>query len=342
MFFQRPEAGTWPLGESGCIIWIISGTCFIYSSLCTVVVISYDRFLLVKDAITYTVTTTRGRVFKMIFAIWAIAVTYSIITNFVKYFGFRKIENETALALPIESVIPFNNDTFVANFSLDKSLLFSPTVCTEDVYSSVTSYTAFIVFDFLVFFCVLAATNACVCLKLQQRAREGIFQATDGLMKYRVTQEKIIAVDTSVNNNVTLPESVSKEETDKSEVMAESSAIRTDATKNEINVTKAAQIKDTDKENMYPTQLLQLQKSRKAVLSLTILVAAFVVCWCPYYFIAILYHSGLVEFPEAVIDAALDLIWVNSSINPILYALTNVRFKKGMTSVLRKYLCWRK
>ncbi|KAJ8039323.1 5-hydroxytryptamine receptor 1B [Holothuria leucospilota] len=341
MFFQPPEAGTWPLGESGCIIWIVSGTCLIYSSLCTVVVISYDRFLLVKDAITYTVTTTRERVFKIIFSIWAVASTYSIITNLLKYLVFRKSEKETTPAVSSEPPNPLTTETFVV--TLNGSLLLSPSVCTEDVYSSVTSYTAFIAVDFLVFFCVLAVTNACVCLKLQQRARDGVFQPTDGLMKYRVSQDKIIADDTSVNHNVTSTETESREKRDKAESIetSEGSAIRT-GEKNEMSLMQTVQIEDTDKPQIYPKQLIELHKSRKAVVSLTILVAAFVICWCPYYVIAMLNHSGLVDFSETVIEASIDLIWVNSSINPFLYAMTNVRFRKGMTLVLKRYFCWGK
>ncbi|KAJ8039329.1 Octopamine receptor [Holothuria leucospilota] len=337
--FQPPEAGPWPFGESECIIWITGGTCLIYSSLFSVVAISYDRFLLVKDALKYTATTTRKRVLKMIFAIWIVAITYSISTCMLKYFVFRENENETPSAVPTGLSTTLMNETFIVYPTTPGFLSFS--VCTEDVYSFVSYYTVFIAFDFLMFFCVLAFTNSCVSLKLLERARKGVSRPTDRMTNSQKTKDKIIMIENSDSRKSNTTESESKEETDKTDISETTvgSANKREE-KREMNVTKDIPNVVSNKRKVDPKQHIQLKKSRKAVISLAILVAAFVICWCPYYVIAMLNHSGLVEVSETVIDLSLDLIWFNSSINPFLYAMTNVRFKRGMVSVLRRHcLC---
>ena len=85
---------------------------------------------------------------------------------------------------------------------------------------------------------------------------------------------------------------------------------------------------------------LALARDRKAAKSLFILVFVFALCWCPYTFLTLI--RALCKNPDQCISAVMYeitfwLLWLNSTINPLLYSFLHVKFRKAFYRILCYY-----
>ncbi|XP_071821287.1 muscarinic acetylcholine receptor M2-like [Apostichopus japonicus] len=380
------EEGNWPLGETACIVWLAGGTTLIYVSTLIVIAISFDRYLLVRDAIKYTINVTKNKILITIAIVWTFSVIYSFGTTVAKFYIDIVLEELTGntsshFSPDLEFIDPFIdqeanfttlNPTTVENVeSSMTNVNISPSFCSDDVYSSVKNSSIYVPSDFLLFFIFLATINGCVCFKLTQRARNGIFNPTSTGHRYKVrddtgtgdspknnvghkTDTEQHSRETSLNSDHRHPIVVYEDaETDpKKDIESKTEFIEAkydnqgaDVVSDQEDTTKEnsdssekifKKIRDCKKNPVNRNRGIQLHKSRKAVKALTTLVIVYVICWCPYYVISGLYHSDVINVPEFVLHICLDMIWLNSAINPFLYGITNVRFKRGMVLVWKK------
>ncbi|XP_033104237.1 muscarinic acetylcholine receptor M3-like [Anneissia japonica] len=99
----------------------------------------------------------------------------------------------------------------------------------------------------------------------------------------------------------------------------------------------------TNQENTLPTKKERGRRSEtkskhlQAAKMLSILVGIFIICWLPYNIIlmidVITAEHELISWQ--VWDMANYLLWLNSAVNPILYAYTNVYFRRSFYNILR-------
>jgi histamine receptor H3 len=85
---------------------------------------------------------------------------------------------------------------------------------------------------------------------------------------------------------------------------------------------------------------LALARDRKAAKSLFILVFVFALCWCPYTFLTLI--RALCKQPDKCISAFIYeitfwLLWLNSTINPLLYSFLHVKFRQAFYQILCFY-----
>ena len=88
----------------------------------------------------------------------------------------------------------------------------------------------------------------------------------------------------------------------------------------------------------------EFKRERRAAFILAVLVTVFILCWLPFNLTVIV--GVICEYkciPEKVFVVTENLVWANSALNPILYAATNVHFKRnflrflGFRKLARKY-----
>ncbi|XP_023722853.2 histamine H1 receptor isoform X2 [Cryptotermes secundus] len=92
--------------------------------------------------------------------------------------------------------------------------------------------------------------------------------------------------------------------------------------------------KNTTKRRNNDSDSVTLQKEKKAARQLGVIMAAFVLCWLPYFvlFTVIAFCSDCVN--PLVHTATIWLGYINSTFNPILYPLCNTNFKRAFKKML--------
>jgi histamine receptor H3 len=83
-----------------------------------------------------------------------------------------------------------------------------------------------------------------------------------------------------------------------------------------------------------------LARDRKAAKNLFILVFAFVICWCPYTLFSLI--RALCKQEDKCISSFLYeitfwLLWLNSTINPLLYSFLHVKFRQAFYEIICFY-----
>ncbi|XP_069041812.1 trace amine-associated receptor 13c-like [Lepisosteus oculatus] len=82
------------------------------------------------------------------------------------------------------------------------------------------------------------------------------------------------------------------------------------------------------------------RSERKAAKTLISVVAAFLLCWMPYYIGSIVEGSLSVSSSAQVINALIFLANFNSAMNPVIYALFYPWFQKSIKEILTFRICY--
>jgi hypothetical protein len=83
-----------------------------------------------------------------------------------------------------------------------------------------------------------------------------------------------------------------------------------------------------------------LSRDRKAAKNLFILVFAFVICWCPYTLLTLIHalcKQGDNCVSSLIYEITFWLLWLNSTINPLLYSFLHVKFRQAYYRILCFY-----
>ena len=78
----------------------------------------------------------------------------------------------------------------------------------------------------------------------------------------------------------------------------------------------------------------EFNRHRKAAITLAVLVGVFILCWLPFYITSILGTLCEECVPELAWEIVNNLLWCNSTINPFLYAAMNLHFRENFSKYL--------
>lgn len=124
--------------------------------------------------------------------------------------------------------------------------------------------------------------------------------------------------------------------TEASQASSSRGMLRSVSSSNTIAATAAAAAASTAPSSS--TGLIPL-KERKAARQLGVIMAAFIVCWLPY-FIVFMVVAGCDDCVDATLfKVTLWLGYVNSTLNPVLYPLCNANFRRAFAKMLAKSCC---
>ncbi|XP_063169174.1 histamine H3 receptor-like [Candoia aspera] len=101
------------------------------------------------------------------------------------------------------------------------------------------------------------------------------------------------------------------------------------ALKNVSSTTQKAEVANT------AASRFRLSRDKKIAKSLAIVVCTFAVCWAPYTLLMIIRagcHGQCIH--NDLYEASFWLLWLNSAINPVLYPLCHVSFRKAFLKLL--------
>lgn len=188
--------------------------------------------------------------------------------------------------------------------------------------------TAFV--EFFVPFFSITTLNLLVYMNIRQRSR-GLIRTNNNnnTNNHSTIETKAMLSSQSTKHNNLHPENGCHEQTNH----------HTEQELSQINPTSNIPL-PTSTTYSKSSSSLALARDRKAAKSLFILVFAFVLCWCPYTFLTLI--RALCKQPDQCISALIYeitfwLLWLNSTINPLLYSCLHVKFRKAFYRLLCCY-----
>lgn len=89
-------------------------------------------------------------------------------------------------------------------------------------------------------------------------------------------------------------------------------------------------------------QRISLAKERRVARTMAIIMAAFVVCWLPFFLMYVIFPFCEVcaeKIDQRLVNFIVWLGYVNSTLNPIIYTIFNIDFRRAFVALLRGKRC---
>ncbi|XP_009995786.1 PREDICTED: histamine H3 receptor-like, partial [Chaetura pelagica] len=327
--------GEWRLGKGLCKLWLVVDYLVCTASVFNIVLISFDRFISVTKAVSYRAQKgmTRNAILKMI-TVWIAAfllygpailswehiVQKSILregechAEFFYNWYFLMIASTIEFFTPFITVTYFNLSIYL---NIRKRTLLRNENLTpgqEDCEMSFQGKER----EHTVFFVKTANRH-----KHEKRASSLSPQKKISRLSLRKPDNQSL----NLNVNQDLPPL---------EVEVETKPHRNGfykTTESICNTTSRVDIANT------MANRFRLSRDKRVAKSLAIIVCVFGLCWAPYTLLMIIRaacHGHCVQY--SLYETSFWLLWVNSAINPVLYPLCHMSFRKAFI----KLLCPRK
>ncbi|XP_060603892.1 tyramine receptor 1-like [Ruditapes philippinarum] len=334
-------AGFWIYGEIMCKIWLTSDVFLCTASILNLCIIALDRYWAIHDPITYAQKRTIKRVLIMICISWTLSGMISI----PPVFGWGDSGTYRL----------YDDTTKSCKLSDDKGYV---------LYSACGSfYIPLLVMSFVYFKIFLATKKRLRQRTEAARTKMALLKTTKSVTSRSQRSHSDSTNDEAneatnlneicVNNSETLNNGSFKScqtsdkngtnATDQNGSVSDSSQKnisrkRKDSKKALKDKARSARSRQSMHAFFEEKQRISLSKERKAARTLAIIMITFVLCWIPFFLLYLILpfcsscsHPG--EFVEVL------FVWlgyVNSMLNPVIYTVFNMEFRKAFNDFVSK------
>ncbi|XP_033108752.1 histamine H3 receptor-like [Anneissia japonica] len=324
--------GYWPFGWLTCQLWSIIDYTACLQAVFMIIMISLDRYWLVKKGLKYKTFQTNRRTLAMTLTCWVFSLTFYSFSTFV-----------WPLLAPDNSTDIYHDGHEGSDCELEM-LGYLPF---DIVLISIEFYIPLV---FLVYF------NSVVYVNIRGRSRMNrvfpIRKSPKPISTTKVQQRNELLEGSNLNTpsmisnpfliitthgETTVPKNTERLEqiqvekvlidnNNAMETLMQDPVIQYCATPKKLvtSSTKPILVRNSGSE--------QRSSHRKAFVMLTSLVCVFVICWMPYN-VVLLMDITYQCYNESTWEAVNILLWSNSLLNPFLYAATNTHFRAYFTSI---------
>ncbi|XP_004584162.2 histamine H3 receptor-like [Ochotona princeps] len=310
--------GKWKLGKTLCKVWLVTDYLVCTASVFNIVLISYDRFLSVTKAVTYRAQKdmTRNAILKMALVwvaafllygpaiiSWEYVANKSILPRGQCYAEFFYNWYFLMTASTIEFFTPFISVTYFslsiyANIRKRASLKKDNTAPSQDGLE--------------------------VDLKRKQNKHIVFFKSAERKSRKREDPDTSLrhlslCWDVSGAQNLPPPQVDG----------------RMKATQPQQNNYRARGRVCSVPGGLDLASRLRLSRDKRVAKSLAIIVCVFGLCWAPYTLLTIIRaacHGTCIR--HSLYETSFWLLWLNSAINPVLYPLCHMSFRKAFIKLL--------
>nr|ABY71758.1 tyramine/octopamine receptor [Macrobrachium rosenbergii] len=333
--------GKWIFGIHLCQMWLTCDIMCCTASILNLCAIALDRYWAITDPISYAQKRTLKRVLIMIGLVWVI----SVIICLPPLFGWNDWPDV------------FTEDT--------------PCILTEEkgfvIYSSSGSFYCPLLIMTTVYVKIFTATRR----RLRERAKASKLNEIPYRGKARIPKEEDSAVSENGQNGYNesckkkLVHKKKKKKRKQSTASEPNSSgtnpnlvpppiAETSITENDISNTKDETTPvEEEKKNevavkigpkggnqihqfIEEKQKISLSKERRAARTLGIIMGSFVVCWLPFFLMyVILPFCSTCQPNEKLVNFIVWLGYINSSLNPVIYTIFNLDFRRAFAKILR-------
>lgn len=295
----------WFLGSEVCDMWVSFDVLCCTASILHLVAISVDRYWAVTN-----IDYIRNRSAKRILLMIAIAWTVGMFISIPPLFGWKKDENRPELTgiCMISQVFSYTLFSTMGAFYL-------PTIIMLIIYAKIYQVARSRIRR-KHFNKELYAKNK----NVDDLAKSSLLKSPPSPINgHSCTMEVTILNESSSNG---MMNGSSDKNDNSTKVPIQEDPITT--IKGDSIATKAKRAKEK----------LEMKRERKAARTLGIITGAYIVCWLPFFIIALIKPLGNVEIPMILDAITLWLGYFNSLLNPIIYTIFSPEFRNAFQKIL--------
>jgi 5-hydroxytryptamine receptor 1 len=299
----------WFMGAEVCDMWIAMDVLCCTASIYGLVAISIDRYWAVTN-IDYMRKRTTRRMCIMIIIVWMAALSISIPS--ILLFKDDNDPDHTGICM-------ISQDLFYTIFST-VGAFYLPTVILLIIYAK-----------------IFTVARQRILRKKFSEKRKNLEVQLNRRLSPQFNNAPEMTLLTVPHHGYT-----AASRSDISETPLDDSASNCDKnypTIEQIYFTSVAGVNNTRDEIMKAKkekEKLKRKRERKVARTLTIITGSFIICWLPFFIIAISapFIRSKVNIPRLVESITLWLGYFNSLLNPIIYTMFNVEFRKAFKDLL--------
>ncbi|XP_063954934.1 muscarinic acetylcholine receptor M4-like [Lytechinus pictus] len=303
--FSRFVRGFWPYGEVLCKLWTILDFTVCWMSIITIVLISWDRYTLVRLGIQYKTYQTKHRVGSILIICWIFVVIYWTLIAFT-WGPFRKMD--------------------AVNYGVTCRMEFNYTRLAP-LYINLLPFSALL--------SIAIAMNVSVYVNIYRRSKG---RQISPPYRNKNTPSHSVDQDTNESSCRYTPSEGSACLEHVQEVRPENNPTPTrkiPRSHPEKGLPDYSEIARTVKK-----EKMALARHRKAAIVLSILTGTFMAFWLPYKIMTVFFSiCGSECVSDVTWEVTEVLAWCNSTINPLIYAAFNVHFRKNFRYFLQLDRC---
>nr|DBA24351.1 TPA: hypothetical protein GDO54_012022 [Pyxicephalus adspersus] len=294
--------GRWILGKFLCKLWLVIDNLMCTASAFNVVLISYDRYL---------------------------AVTMAVMYRSQQYHHFKTVLTMTTVWI-LSSLLYSPAILFWEYLFNDSS--FSEDLCLPAYYYNWHFLVAASSFDFILPLLSISFFNLSLYWNIRSRSRSKHLTAmhlsssnTEGM------QQKPYKIPVAPFPN-------RQNDLQETEITMVKTSLHHMLKKHRSKKAKPTWI-EIDQGQTSNIRIVKLSQDKKIAKSLFVLVCVFGICWAPYSLLMTT-RAACHDYCIASYwyDITFWLLWINSSINPILYPLCHESFRRAFTKIIYKYV----
>ena len=324
----------WVFGEIFCRLWSALDYTVTYMSTAMIVLISFDRYLLVTKNIRYRLVWTRKRAVSVTLVCWFYSMLFYA-TLAAPLIGQDTVDFQEECELELVYLVPFTIGNMVFEFGIPLVLI--------------------LYLNARVYYKIYQISREVLVVKTKTGARKVRLKALHKVLrkpgrsdidKHCVLPTISGALADSVPSVSTICTDLTTSDpfnTSKNHMRREMVTTKPHPTTNDENCRRTLDTNGHDgRQCLRRHQNRKFLMHRKAGITLSILVVTYLVCWLPYEVVSLLQaRCGEVNcFSETTLEVVNGLLWCNSALNPFLYGLANPLIRREMMSLLG-VPCWR-
>lgn len=305
--------GYWIFGPIFCDIWLTCDVLCCTASILNICAIALDRYRAIHDPINYARMRTMKRVEFIIAIVWLLSSVISV----PPLFGWNS------------SGKLYDEELMICHLTDAKGYV---------IYSACGSFFIPLVIMIFVYLKIFLATRR----RLRERAKSNLSKITG--MKWQAQDATIPPEPTSQDTSEEIHDlSDCSNKNNKKESYG--STVKNGVAarhKKETTVTVSGVTKTQEPQKSYLQQFwvekqkISLSKERKAARTLGIIMGSFILCWLPFFLMyIILPFCASCSAPSVEVETF--IVWlgyINSGLNPVIYTIFNIDFRKAFQLLL--------